>query len=86
MSLSPHSCAAIAAFNSAFEPDVASNLVAEASEATAARVEILANIVILFFNYKSCSGRLLLNGSDVTFCPFFILIYMKTEVDSNKFI
>ena len=84
MSLSPQFwSAAIAAFNSAFEPDVASNLVAEASEATAARVEILANIVILFFNYKSCSGRPLLNGSDVTFCPFFILIYMKTAVDSN---
>ena len=80
MSLSPHSAAAIAASKLAFVPDAASNCAAEASEATAARVEILANIVILFFNYRSCSGMPLLNGSDVTFCPFFILIYMKKRL------
>ena len=46
-------------------------------------VDFMSDVVFLFFNYKSCSGRALLNGSDVTFCPFFILIYMKTAVESN---
>ena len=78
-----HPSAAAIAATLASVADSTLSFVAEAIAATAARMEILANIVFLFFNYKSCSGRTLLNGSDVTVCPLFILIYMKTEVDSN---